>query len=76
MTVYELIQQLTRYDAGTDVKFVAFTNPHTHELEDFDGEEIGVATVPGRQLDMHVKSIHEPATEGGPAYIRLEEVNS
>lgn len=75
MTVYELIQQLARYDAETDVKFVAFTNPHTHELEDFDGEE-GVTTVPGRQLDMYVKSIHEPATEGGPAYIRLEEVNS
>lgn len=39
MTVYELIQQLARYDAETNVKLVAFTNPHTHELEDFDGKE-------------------------------------
>lgn len=73
MNVYELIQQLARYDAETDVKFVALTNPHTYELEDFDGEEeFGVATVPGRQLDMYVKSIHDP-TEGGPVHIRIAE---
>lgn len=63
MTVYELIQQLTRYDAGTDVKIFAFTNPC---------KDTGL----GQQFDMYVKSIHGPATEGGPAYIRLEEVNS
>lgn len=72
MNVYELIQQLAQYDAGTDVKFVAITNPHTHELEDFDGEE-GVTTVPGRQIDMYVKSIHDPTVEGGPVYIRIAE---
>lgn len=30
MNVYELIQQLAQYDAETDLKFVAFTNPHMH----------------------------------------------